>query len=225
MTRRNSLPFAFRALLLLALCALPSAFAHAQGTTATLSGRVMDQNGAVVPGADVTIINTGTGLQRQAQTNDDGYFTVPLLPPSTYTVRAQHAGFSPIEIPNVVLNIGDRKSLQINLKAGDIKEAVTVQSDAVTLNTTDGSVSTVIDQKYVANMPLNGRSFQSLILLTPGTVTQSPQLNGATGSGHGESGEFSVNGQRTESNYYTVDGVSANVGAAAGRGMIFGAGP
>lgn len=83
------------------------------------------------------------------------------------------------------------------------------------INTTDASVSTVVDQSYVKNMPLNGRSFQDLILLTPGIVTNSPQ----SPSAGGQTGEFSVNGQRTEANYYTVDGVSANVGAAAGLGM------
>jgi hypothetical protein len=87
-------------------------------------------------------------------------------------------------------------------------ETVTVQGGAPVLNTTDASVSTVVDQNYIANMPLNGRSFQDLILLTPGVVTNTPQQGGTVGS----SGEFSVNGQRTESNYYTVDGVSANTG-------------
>jgi len=92
---------------------------------------------------------------------------------------------------------------------------VTVEAGASMLNTTDASVSTVVDQTYVKNMPLNGRSFQSLILLTPGIVTATPQQRGAVGT----TGEFSVNGQRTESNYYTVDGVSANVGTASDFSM------
>src|SRR5687768_6082376 len=109
-------PFATRSLplailtLLTAFCLLPIAFS--QTSTATLSGTVVDQNGAVVAGAEVTIINAATGLQRTATTNVSGSFTVPLLPPSTYSVRAQHSGFSPVEIPNVVLIVGDNKSLQ-----------------------------------------------------------------------------------------------------------------
>jgi len=90
---------------------------------------------------------------------------------------------------------------------------VTVEGGASMINTTDASVSTVIDHTYVENMPLNGRSFQDLILLTPGVVTQTPQPTGA--SGLGQTGEFSVNGQRPEDNYYTVDGVSANFGVTA----------
>src|SRR6266478_7552933 len=182
-------------LLLSAFCL--SGLAHAQSSSATLSGTVLDQNGAVIAGASVTIINLGTRLQREVTTNDEGYFVIPLLPPTIYKLRVQRDGFAPVEINEIVLNIADQKSLQIHLKAGDIKEAVTIESDAVTLNTTDGSVSTVVDQKYVANMPLNGRSFQDLILLTPGVVTQSPQNSG--NSFLGGTGEFSVNGERQES--------------------------
>src|SRR5713226_5725714 len=180
-----------RCSLLFALLLLPFTFAAGQSTTATLSGTVEDEKGAVIPGANVTVINSATGLQRETTTNGEGYFVVPLLSPSSYKVRVERTGFAVVEVPSVVLNIGDRKVLQIQLKAGDIKEAVTVESDTLTINQTDGSVSTVVDQKYVANMPLNGRSFQSLILLTPGIVTQSPQNTNF--SKLGLSGEFSVN--------------------------------
>src|SRR5207245_7384040 len=104
---------------------------------------VQDENGAVVPGANVMVINGGTGLKREATTNTDGTFTVPLLQPSTYSVTVRRDGFAPVEIKNVVLNVGDRKSLQIQLKAGDINATVTIQSDAVKLYTTDGSISKV----------------------------------------------------------------------------------
>src|SRR5258706_8927552 len=95
-------------LLLTAHCLLPTA--SAQSATATLSGTVEDQNGAVVPGASVTVSNTATSLERRVTTNDQGYFTVPLLPPSTYTVRAEHQGFAPVQIEKVVLNVGDQKA-------------------------------------------------------------------------------------------------------------------
>jgi len=207
----------------LALLLLPFTFAAGQSTTATLSGTVEDEKGAVIPGANVTVINSATGLQRETTTNGEGYFVVPLLSPSSYKVRVERTGFAVVEVPNLVLNIGDRKVLQIQLKAGDIKEAVTVESDTLTINQTDGSVSTVVDQKYVANMPLNGRSFQDLILLTPGVLPQTPQ-NASSTFALGKTGEFSVNGQRTESNNYTVDGVSGNVGATTGTNMVAGGG-
>lgn len=178
----------------------------AQSTSATLSGTVEDQNGAVVPGATVTAENKATGLKRQATTNDEGQFTIPLLPPSTYTVTAQAQGFSPVQISNVVLNVGDNKSLQIPLKAGSITEMVQITGDAPLINESP-AVGTVVDRQFVANMPLNGRSFNALISLTPGVV-QTPATSNNLG-------QFSINGQRANANYFTVDGVSANVGINA----------
>src|SRR6266487_2604608 len=179
-------PFCLMAIfvfLLSAFCLLPTAFA--QSATATLSGEVVDQNGAVVPGANVTVTNTGTGQARHANTNDSGNFTVPLLPPGTYTINAQHEGFSPVLIENVVLNVGDNKSLQIPLKAGDVNATVQVTDDAPLINESP-AVGTVVDRQFVGNLPLNGRSFQSLITLTPGTVL--------TVSSSSEMGQFSANG-------------------------------
>jgi hypothetical protein len=102
------------------------------------------------------------------------------------------------------------------MSVGSTSESVTVEAGAPLINTQDASVNTVVDRKFVANTPLNGRSFQDLISLTPGVVTQSPNASSKVGGG----GDFSVNGQRTESNYYTVDGVSGNVAAGTGIGTF-----
>jgi hypothetical protein len=182
---------------------------YAQSASATLSGTVEDQNGAIVPGVNVTVMNVDTSARRQVNTNESGSFTVPLLPPGRYTITARRDGFSPVEVPNLVLNVGDQKALNIQLKAGDVNAQVTVDSNAETTRT-DGSVGTVVDRQLVANIPLNGRSFQSLIILSPGVV--------AVKSNFAEQGQFSINGQRANSNYYTVDGVSANFGINAGGG-------
>jgi Carboxypeptidase regulatory-like domain len=196
------------------LCLLLACFVHpstfGQSSSATLSGTVEDQNGAVVPGATVTAENKATGLKRQATTNGEGSFTIPLLPPSTYTVTAQAQGFSPVQVSNVVLNVGDQKSLQIPLKAGNISEMVQIAGDAPLINESP-AVGTVVDRQFVGNLPLNGRSFQSLIALTPGVV-----LTKATA---GNLGQFSVNGQRASANYFTVDGVSANIGLSSSIGL------
>ena len=207
MIHRRPLLFALRSLVLLALCALPFAVAHGQSTTATLSGTVTDQNGAVVPAVEITVENIGTALKRQTTTNDEGNFTVPLLPPSTYSVTAQRTGFTPVRIANVVLNVGDQKSLPIHLKAGNISEMVQITNDAPLINESP-AVGTVVDRKFVENIPLNGRSFQTLITLTPGVV-----LTKATGQ---NAGQFSVSGQRPNANYFTIDGVSANIGVGFG---------
>src|SRR5215470_6067863 len=99
-------------------------YAFAQGTTATLSGSVIDQNNAVVPGVEIIITNPSTALERTATTSEAGYFTVPLLPPGTYIVTAKHQGFTPVRISNLVLNVADQKSLQIQLKTGDVNATV-----------------------------------------------------------------------------------------------------
>ncbi|PYS56450.1 MAG: TonB-dependent receptor, partial [Acidobacteria bacterium] len=134
MTASYALRITTRSLLLLALCAFASASAGAQSATATLSGTVEDQNGAVVPGATVTAVNTATALERHTTTDSGGNYTIPLLPAGTYIVRVEAQGFAPVRVENTVLNIGDQKRLRIQLKAGDIKEAVTVQSDTLTIN-------------------------------------------------------------------------------------------
>lgn len=175
----------------------------AQSSNATLTGTVEDTQGATIPGAKVTITNPATGVERQATTNASGSFTIPLLQPGEYTVLVERDGFTRLQLTNIVLNVGDQKSIQIQLKVGDVNAQVEVSPDSSMVRT-DGSVGTVIDRRQVERMPLNGLSFQSLLALTPGVI-----LTPASAS---DPGQFSVNGQRTNSNYFTVDGVGANTG-------------
>jgi hypothetical protein len=169
----------------------------------------MDQNSAVVPGAEVKLLNPATAFARQTTTNDSGAYTFLLLPPGTYSITAQRDGFAPIRVENIVLNVGDQKSLQVHLKAGSITEMVQIEGNAALINESP-AVGTVIDRQFVGNLPLNGRSFQSLILLTPGVTI--------TSAGASDPGQFSVNGQRASTNYFTVDGASANVGVSIAFG-------
>jgi hypothetical protein len=186
-----------------------------------MNGRVLDPSNKVISGADILVISDATGLKYSGKTNDDGIYVVPNIPPGPYRLQVSKVGFKTLIKPDIVLNIQDALSISFTLPIGAVFEVVTVEGGASLVNTESAAVSTVVDQTYVKNMPLNGRSFQDLILLTPGVVTQTPQASGSAsnGFGLGQTGEFSVNGQRTESNYYTVDGVSANVGAAAGGSM------
>jgi hypothetical protein len=200
--------------------ALPLA---AQSPNGTINGRVLDPSNKVIGGVDILVINDATGVKYSGKTNDDGIYVVPNLPPGPYRLQVSKVGFKTLIKPDIVLNIQDALSINFTLPIGAVFEIVTVQGGAQMINTTDASVSTVIDHTYVENMPLNGRSFQDLILLTPGVVTQSPQ--NSINTALGQTGEFSVNGQRPESNYYTVDGVSANVGDAAGGAGLLSAGP
>lgn len=196
--------FGYFGLLPICICLL----ARAQSTNATISGGVTDASGKFIASADVEIDNDATGVVYSARTNSEGMYLVPILPPGHYHVQVSKPGFRTIIKADVILNVQSALALNFTLPVGATSESVTVGSPSATINTTDAAVSTVIDRQFVENMPLNGRSLQSLISLTPGVV-QTPI---PYGSSAGNSGEFSVNGQRTESNYYTVDGVSANVG-------------
>jgi hypothetical protein len=170
-----------------------------QSATATLAGTVVDEQGAVITDVDITITNADTALQRQAITNSHGYFVVQLLPPGRYNVTAKRQGFGTLEVKGVVLNVNDQRALKLQLKVGQINESVIVEGTSL-IQTESAAVSIVIDRQFVENLPLNGRSFSTLIELTPGVVLTKTE------------GQFSVNGQRTNANYFTVDGVSANVG-------------
>ena len=204
-----------RWIVLLSLCLFPS-LALSQSTNATISGGVTDPAGNLILNADVEIANDATGVIYPAKTNASGMYLVPILPPGHYHVQVSKQGFKTIIKADVILYVQSAVALNFVLPVGATSESITVNSATPALNTTDASVSTVVDQKFVANIPLNGRSFQDLISMTPGVVTQSPQN---TSQSVGTSGDFSVNGQRTQSNYYTVDGVSANISSGNGNGI------
>ena len=218
----------FPYVVLLSACALLSALPLvAQSPNGVINGLVADPSNHVIVGADVVVQNDVTGLKFTTKTNDEGIYVLPNLPPGPYRLQVSKIGFKTIIKPDIVLNLQDALSINFTLPIGASYETVTVEAGASMINTTDASVSTVVDETYVKNMPLNGRSFQDLVLLTPGIVTQTPQISqaGAIANGIGSQGEFSVNGQRPESNYYSVDGVSANVGTSVGLNMEYGAGP
>src|SRR5437763_6765777 len=209
-----------KALLALTIVLAAVAVCFAQTETATVSGRVLDKSSAAVVGAEIVLTNVDTNAQSRTKTGKEGLYVFAGVMPGRYRWSAGAAGFSVTVKNDLVVHVQDEIAENFTLQVGSVNEVVTVSANALNINTTDASVSTVVDQTFVKNMPLNGRSFQDLILLTPGTMTQTPQLNSSNSSvGLGQTGEFSINGQRTEENYYTVDGVSANVGAAAGPFM------
>jgi Carboxypeptidase regulatory-like domain/TonB-dependent Receptor Plug Domain/TonB dependent receptor len=190
-------------LAVLALSFYPCAL-HAQSTNASLTGRVTDPSKAGVPKARITTINTGTNFQYDTASNSSGEYFLANLPPGSYRIEVEKSGFKKLVRPDVILHVQDALAIDFELPIGSAVETVVVQSGATLVNTTSATVSTVVDQNFVENMPLNGRSFQTLIMLTPGVVV--------TATAFDDQGQFSVNGQRADANYFTVDGVSANFG-------------
>ena len=199
-------------LLLGALTAARSPLLSAQGDAGSISGTIVDAKGGLVPDAQVSITNTDTNATFDTKTNEAGVYNAPFLKPGHYRIVVTKQGFKQIDVRDITLNVQDSVNRNFTLDVGATSETIQVNGDSININTTNASVSTVVDHKFVENVPLNGRSFQDLILMTPGITTQSPQAAGA-GGGPQIQGDFSVNGQRTESNSYVVDGVSANVGA------------
>jgi hypothetical protein len=179
----------------------------AQSPTATVNGLVRDVSGAVVPGAEVQLINDQTNVRYHAKTNGEGIYVAPNLPPGAYRIQVSKEGFKTIVKPDITLNVLDARAINFDLPVGAASETVTVDSGASLVNTESAAVSTVVDRQFAENIPMNGRSFQSLIQLTPGTVL--------TANNGVDTGQFSINGQRANSNYWTVDGVSANIGISA----------
>src|SRR5208337_1766032 len=199
------------------LCVLTfcTSLCYAQTDTATVSGRVTDQQALPVSGAEVVVTNQATGAVARQTTNDAGLYVFPGLKPGPYKVVVTKQGFRTSEIANLVLNVQDTVTSNVQLQVGAASETVTVLGDATKVETSP-VVSTVVDHQFVENLPLNGRSFQSLVTLTPGSVV--------TVASYSNPGQFSTNGQRTDTNYFSVDGTSANVGVAAGYGLSGSAG-
>jgi hypothetical protein len=187
-----------------------SAFAQ----TATITGYVQDTHDAYVRGAEVRVVELVKGTIRTASTNSSGLWEVPFLNPGPYRVYIQAPRFSTAISDSISLTVGQTLVFNVKLVVGSRSDQVTVTTGSQRINTTDGTVGTVIDQRLVEDMPLNGRSIQDLISMVPGVVTESPQVGGNVGW----NGDFSVNGQRTESNYYMVDGVSGNTNSGSGLG-------
>lgn len=180
----------------------------AQTTSASVTGLVVDSAGALIQNASVKAVNDATGVVTSTKTNNEGVYYLMSLEPGTYRIQVEKNGFKTLIKPDITLNVQDARALNFTLPVGATSETVTVEGGGMTINTTDGTVSTVVDRQFAENLPMNGRSFQTLIELTPGTVV--------TPSTQNDSGQFSINGQRASSNYWMVDGVSANFGIGTG---------
>lgn len=198
--------------LTLVLCAFTSVPVFAQMETATLSGAVTDPNGRVVPDVEVVATRIETGTEVTTKTNGAGIYFFTGLMPGHYHLIIHKPGFKEIAIKEFQLSVQDKLEQNFSLEIGSVSETVTVTANELNMNTTDASVSTVIDRNFVESLPLNGRSFNTLLQLTPGVVI-------ASVSSSFEHGQFSIAGQRTDANSFSVDGVSANFGVASTAGM------
>jgi hypothetical protein len=181
--------------------------AIAQNTTGTINGRILDPQGAVVGGADVTVTSTTTNVAHAVKTNQDGLYTVPLLQPGTYSVSVVTPSFRKEIRNNITLQIQQTLDLDFSLSVGATTETVTVSTAVPLVSTQSAAIGTVIDNRKVLEIPLNGREFYDLAPLVPGAMPP------VIASSLSYRGGFNVAGQPETSNYDTLDGIN-NLDAA-----------
>ena len=174
------------------------------GATGSILGTVTDSTGAVVPGAKVTVTNTGTGVPFNTVTSSAGDYLAPGLQPGIYSVSATAKGFQKAVTTGVNLSVDQKVRANLTLQAGAVTSTVTVSAQAVALDTDSEALSQLVGQRQVEDLPLNGRNFMQLLLTTPGAVT----LGGEQGTmRQGQGDAMSINGGRPEGNNYTLDGL------------------
>src|SRR5512147_1702513 len=186
-------------LCILLLMALP-AFAQ----EATIVGTVTDPGGAAVPNVSITITNLDTGLARTLNTNEVGQYVAPGLRIGHYSLRAQGTGFKVVERKDIVLNVGDRTRVDVQLQIGQTQETVTVEATGITVQSDTGEISEVITGKQVSQLATNGRSIYTLVNLTPGASSLQGDFQVPTPVG-GDA-NVSFNGNRPGHNIYLLDG-------------------
>ena len=190
-----------------AILAIAVLTASAQNTTAgAIAGTVTDATGALVPGAKVTVTNLGTGNAKVATTTDQGFYTVESLPNGDYSVAVSKDGFQQATVNNIHLDPGQRRGQDVHLIVGSTEAKVTVEANALAVQTESAESGGTISAKEVANLMLNGRNFQQLATLVPG-VSSVNGTNQQVNSGYLGQTDLIVGGISSEQTTYTIDGV------------------
>src|ERR1051325_10853253 len=195
-------------LFILCACAILAAPVLAQ-TFGEITGEVRDSTGAVVPGVNVTIVNTATNATRSAVTNEAGVYSFPSLPPGVYNLRAEKQGFKSSTSANIEVQVQANVRMDLEMAVGSVSETIEVTGAATLLSTENATIGTVVENKRIVELPLNGRNYLQLVSLAPNTSTGFP----SAGQARSRQGAFraeqsiAVGGQRSSFNHYSLDGV------------------
>src|SRR5215472_3025536 len=174
--------------------------------SAAMSGKVEDAAGAGIAGAAVTVVSQETRASRTIMTEEDGSYRVLALPVGRYDIRAEKTGFKAQTETGFNLVVGQQAVVNIKLEVGAVQEQVTVTGEAQLVNTTTASVSGLVGEQQVKDLPLNGRSFDNLITLNPGTLNYTSVARNQAASGTGTN-MFSVGGKRPNANVFVLNGI------------------
>ena len=184
---------------------------QAQSVNGLLTGTITDTAGAIVPGVQIAASDKVTGETRKAVTDNQGVWLIPQLPPATYKVTVARQGFATIVEDNVVLDVNQSVTLDFKLKVAAQNETVQVTTAPPLLDTTSATISTIVSHQEVVDLPLDGREFTQLALLSPGAAPTENAQQGSFAIAEGGGGiSPSTNGQRGEENNFTIDGIENN---------------
>jgi len=190
-----------------------------QVNTGTISGIVQDSSGALIVGATVIIRNVDTGTARTATSDEEGRYIIPVLPVGNYAVQGQQEGFQTEIRSGITLTVGREEVINLTLRVGQQTQSVTVTGEGPLINTTTASISGLVTEREVKDLPLNGRSFDNLITLNPGAVNYSAFKSGPS-VGSGEGAYFTVAGRRPLDNLFLLNGIeytgSSSIGITPG---------
>jgi len=195
---QNAIRFIF---LTFCLCGLFAAGVSAQSINGKILGIVTDQNGAVVPNATVSTTNEGTGAKRTVNADESGFYVIPELPVGFYTVEITGSSFAPLTRKNVKVDVGGEARVDASLAAQGTTTTVEVTGDSGLIKTDSSALSEIVSGRQIESLPVNGRDFRRLTILTPGAAPRSQR---------GSLGSFTVNGQREKNNIFLIDGVDNN---------------
>jgi hypothetical protein len=181
----------------------------AQTPSGEITGVVADANGAVVSAVKVSLINLATNATREVQTNDSGLYAFPALPPGVYTLKAEKQGFRGVERKNIEVLVGSVNRIDVALEVGEMTSVVEIAGGAPVLQSETASIGTVIENRSIVELPLNGRNYLQLTSLIPGATTNGPSSAQGKQRMGGQRNSFALNvsGQRIHFNHYSLDGI------------------
>jgi hypothetical protein len=196
-----------RSVFLIALLLIAS-ISNAQIVGGTISGTILDTAGAVLPDAQITILNQETGGIRHLISDAAGAYAAPSIPIGAYTISVTHEGFAPQTRTGISLTVGQAVRVDLTMHLGNVSEQVTVTDTPASVNLSTQQISGLVDERQVKDLPLNGRSYDQLITLNPATVNYTAQRSGSVGTSNSSVGSmFAVSGRRPQDNLYLLNGI------------------
>jgi hypothetical protein len=183
--------------------------AFAQAPSGEISGLITDESGSVLPGVRVTLTNQATNAMRLVVSNESGVYVMPAVPPGRYTLKAELEGFRTVERADIGVQVGSSNRIAVTMEVGQLAEIVQVVGGAPMLQTESASIGTVIENRAIVELPLNGRNYLQLASLIPGATTNGPTSSQGRQRMGGQRNSFALNvaGQRVHYNHYSLDGI------------------